>query len=68
MAFSINPECEGCWSLTASISKVAVKTQDNRNFIPSFSVGSNYQSRFIAIGIQVNASRSNWKYGGYLGI
>lgn len=66
MAFRINPENEGVWVSRGSIFKTAVETSDDRKFIPSFDLGTDFNSQFVAVGIKVNASRSNWKYGGYL--
>lgn len=62
----ITPEESGVWRLRATINKKAETSKDNRFFIPSFDTGKTYSSQYIAVGVQVNGSKDNWRHGGYL--
>lgn len=62
----ITPEARGVWHLRATLTKKAVKGSGDRFFIPSFDTGKTYSSQFIAVGVKVNSSKDNWRYGGYL--
>lgn len=62
----ITPEESGVWRLRATINKKAETSKDDRFFIPSFDTGKTYSSQYIAVGVQVNGSKDNWRHGGYL--
>lgn len=66
MAFRIDPKNAGVWVNRGSVFKTATTLTDNRRFIASFDLGTDFTSQFVAVGVKVNASRSSWKYGGYL--
>ena len=62
----ITPEASNVWRLRTTLYKTAFTSQDKRSFIPSFDTGKIYTSQFIAVGISVKNSKTNWRYGGYL--
>lgn len=62
----ITPEARGVWRLRTTLVKKAVRSGDNRLFIPSFDTGKTYIGQFIAVGIRVENSKDNWRNGGYL--
>jgi len=64
MTSIINPEGVGVWEFKGSFAKTVDNTDPT--YIPPFDLGANFNSQFVAIGVIVNSSRSNWKYGGYL--
>lgn len=66
MSTLITPENNNVWRLRATINKVATTNSDGLSFIPSFDTGQTYVSQFIAVGISVRDSKSNWSFGGYL--
>ncbi len=66
MTLQITPEASNVWRLKTTLYKKAVSTGNQKAFIGSFDTGQTYISQFIAVGITVNNSKDNWRYGGYL--
>ncbi len=52
--------------MRTTLYKKAVKSRDERIFIPSFDTGNTYSSQLIAIGISVENSYDSWRFGGYI--
>ena len=66
MSEIILPEEDGVWNLRYSGSFSPVTLDNNRRYIPSFSIPGEFTSDFVAVGIEVTASGENWRFGGHI--
>ena len=63
----INPSSSDDWVLN-NTKTVNAQSSENNNFepIPSFSLGSNFNSEFLAIEIDVANAKTHWSSAGYV--
>ena len=66
MSDIIVPEKDGAWALRYSGSFSPTTLDNNKRYIPSFSIPSEFTSSFVAVGIEVTASGENWRFGGHI--
>lgn len=63
----INPSSSSDWVLNNTKTRVSSTDENNQIIpIPSFSLGSDFNTEFLAIEITVNNAKEHWSSGGYL--